>query len=168
VVEEDKTVKIEVHRSNSANLKLFLDTLGFKCLFGRVNDDWDSVTVLPDHRIELLRKVRDELERSGHLPYQYVLSPQSSGRMVSGARAEFVGKVTQQVELQNVSGRFRLILFETDSGENWVWKCYGADKEFPVGYVSVTGRVVCKIDGLKGEALMLFSHARIKEFKNEG
>lgn len=163
-------MRFEVHRQNSANLKLFLDWWGFKCLFNQVSEDWDEIVVLPegDDRQDLLSAIKSELESSQHIPYHLSLVPNYTGKPVKGDKAEFTGEIIQINEFQNVSGRFRLILFsDTENEDNWVWKCYG-DKGVEIGQTyKVTGRVVCKLVGFGGQDIMLFNYARLKGVENE-
>lgn len=159
-------MKIEVHRSNGINLKMFLDHLGFISVWNKVNEDFDELQVLPDEREELLINIKNELEKTGYLPYHYLLTPENKGLSYQGQDVEFQGAATQIVDLKNISGSFRLILFE-DGRNNYVWKTYSEKEILPQMY-QAKGQVTCMLTGAKGENLILFNcgkGGRVKELK---
>jgi hypothetical protein len=158
-------MKIQVHKSVGMNLLFFLETFGFKCLWEKVNQNWDVLHVLPDERNELLASIKKEVEKSGHVPYHFSILPQNKGEIAAqdaDGKVNFKGKITQVNEFKNISGGFRLVLFECESGNNYLWKSY-KDKPLPPNTVSVTGRAVCKLNSLDGGVLNLFNYARMKE-----
>lgn len=151
---------IQVHRANGSNLKFFLDNLGFASVWSPVNEDWDELHVFPDTREDLIKDVHDELERTNFLPYHYLLSPENKGGPVQGTEVKFKAAPTQIVTLKNISGDFRLILFE-DGKHNYVWKTYSQRELEPREY-EVSGKVTCQLSGRNGENFCLINLPRFK------
>jgi hypothetical protein len=151
---------IKVHRANGINLKLFLDTLGFASVWNGGREDHDELLVLDTDRDELLLKIQDELDRTGFLPYHYLLSPEKKGLPVKGEDFETQAAPTTIVDLKNISGNFRLILFE-DGRSNYLWKTY-SPRELENRVYQVKAKVVCQLTGKDGENFCLFNLPKFK------
>lgn len=151
---------INVHRANGINLKLFLDTLGFTSVWNGPKGDHDELLVFPDGREDLLEKINTELTKTGFLPYHYVLAPEKVGAGVKGTEFEINAAPTQIVTLKNISGDFRLILFE-DGNANYIWKTY-SPRELENRKYQVKGKIVCQLTGKGGENFCLFNLPRFK------
>lgn len=172
---------ITVHRSNSINLKLFLETLGFESYFMKTGE-YDDLLVIPDSRIELLKKVKQYVEHFKFIPYHYALEVGDDGDTVTAEKISFMGACVQTVEFNAVSGRFTLLLFRGE-GMNVLWKTYGEVNlpSLPPTFskpslggsfstptferklqLSISGRMKAVIKSKEENVINLISHCRVK------
>ena len=150
-------MKIEVSRRNAINLKLFLEGLGYSCVFN-LTPNRDVVELITKEDNEFLSDIREYMINKGFIPYHYTISPTNKGELHKGSVG--VRAVATQInEFNNVSGKFRLILFEGEN--NFLWKTY-SEVEIPKGIVNVSGRYVATITGKGGQIINLINYVRIK------
>ena len=159
---------IELHRQIGASMKLFLDTLGFKSIWNKVNDDFDELLVLPPET-KLLKAIVNEFKRTGFIAYQFSLDFNKKGEYIKGVeqesgikKIEFIGEVKQVKTFQNISGDFHLIRYEDEDGNNYINKRYKMDNEIVMGKVKVSCRPVVELKGFKGEKVNLINWAKAK------
>lgn len=159
---------IRCHKTVGASLKLFLDSMNFKSVWNVIDEDYDDLVVFPDKREKLLQFIKEAVEKTGFCPYHVHpdLKYKWDGTEVKCEKVGFDGRLVAVTNHENISGDFRLVLFESLEGDNWLTKIYSYDKEFPVGVVHVTGRPKAIIKGLGGEIINLFSHCRVKVLDN--
>lgn len=155
-------MRIEVHRANGINLKMFLDTLGFVSVWNKINEDFDELQVLPDDRTDLLGAIKAELDKTGFLPYHYLLTPQDKGLQFYGKEVELEAVPTQMVDLTNISGKFRLILLE-DGRNNYLWKTYSEREFAPNQLYKAKAKVSCTLQGRNGENFILINNPKWKK-----
>lgn len=153
---------ITVHRSNSINLKLFLETLGFESYFMKTGE-YDDLLVIPDSRIELLKKVKQYVEHFKFIPYHYALEVGDDGDTVTAEKISFMGACVQTVEFNAVSGRFTLLLFRGEN-MNVLWKTYREvnTELFQKPPHNISGRMKAVIKSKEGNVINLISHCRVK------
>jgi hypothetical protein len=165
VVPMTKTVKIQTHKMLGANIKMFLDAFEYKSVWNSVDEDTDELIVFTDGDTKFLESVKAEAEGGVFVPYQFSVSPKNKGKKLIDDTVEFVGKMSEIREFQNVSGKFRIVLFESN-GFNFLWKVYSSEKDLKLDNIyTVKGRVVCMLEGLKGENLVLINFVRLKELE---
>lgn len=162
-------MKILVHKQISASVKLFLQELGFKSVWNKVDEDSDELVVLPDRRVKLLAAIKEELDKTGFIPFQYSMKFNKHGKAVKGVKndkgtekVEFIGEIKEVKTFKNISGDFHLLRYQDTEGNNYLNKRYNLDKEIVHGKVSVSCRPVCILYGLNGEFINLINHARVK------
>lgn len=152
-------MKIEIPRRNAINLKLFLEGLGFCCVFN-LTPNADVVEMVVKEDNEFISSILSYVQEKGFIPYHYTISPLNKGAVQT--EIKFEGKATQVNEFVNVSGRFRLVLFEGEN--NFLWKTY-SDTEIPTTLIAVSGRYVTSFPSLDGKILNLINYVRLKEIK---
>lgn len=152
---------ITVHRKLSANLKFFLESLGYECYFHTTDGTWDKLLVAGTHDEDLLSEIEEYANRWGFIPYHFALAPTKKGKQQKKDRLAFKAKLTEIRPFKALQGDFQLILFETRS-QAYLWKSYSDSTPAPGDY-EVTAKVKANITGRQGESIALVSHCRLKE-----
>lgn len=162
-------MKLKLHRQIAANTKLFLDYLGYKSVWNKIDANFDELVILTPTN-KLLTAVEKELTKSGHIPYHYSLKYTSVGEYVKGEELEsgvvkigFTGEVKEVRTLENISGSFHLIRYESEEGNNFINKRYKLENDILVGQVQVFCRPVAQLVGLNQEKINLVNWARVKQ-----
>lgn len=152
----------------AASVKLFLDQLGYKSVWNRIDQNFVELVVLSPTTTKLLRAIADEINKTGFIPYHYAFNFNPKGGVVEGVelnktrRIEFDGEVKEHLTFENISGDFHLVRYEDVDGNNYLNKQYKLDREIQLGPVHVVCRPVTVLTGLKGETVNLVNWLRVK------
>lgn len=136
-------MQVKTDIRNGQNLNMFLNDLGYVTW-------WDANGILnvkaesDKERMKLCKRILAEYSKSGWVPYHLSLSCISVGKACREDKVKFFGQATQIMEFRNTLGVFRIILFEGEDGNNYVWKCY-TDNLPPATRRQISGNMVCTL-----------------------
>lgn len=166
-----QTMKLKLHKIIGASVKLFLDSLGYKSVWNKIDSNFDELLILPTHN-KLLKAIVAEIQKTGYIPYHFALNFDSRGTLIEGETLEsgikkikFIGEVKEVKTFENISGDFHLIRYEDVDGNNFINKRYKMNNEIVYGSVIVDCRPVAQLIGLKGENVNLINWARVKVYE---
>lgn len=160
-----KSEKIKCHKKDAVNMKLFLEEFSIKSFWNGEDNEYIYLTAnvesTTDH--SLLKKIIKEYTYAGFIPYHFFYDYEKKGMYVTDERVGVLVYEIVQKKFNSLSGGFNLIYFVGADGNNYLWKCYNKDKEFPSPIFSITGRKKVNLTGKNKEKINLINWVRIKD-----